>query len=289
MAQLLIVPVVTVPITGFLWYNSGQKKPEDRVPASFLLKTWALSGLFGPAIAAPVQLALGYPVAKLLFGQEMERYFLEMGRSENEVKGLDPQTLAARREMAFSLPNLAGNLFMSTVAPLVEEVLKYAVLRIVGRYFPEKAQTKRNYVLIAMAAGLGFAVVENLAFIQHAMGSETPAQLALTIIERGVVGTCGHLLTAAMTGCNFAENTGAKSQKRSMWTTIKESLLYHGLGNLGLFTISTLYGNVGWIHPRTPVGIAAVVVCVASVNGLAAWRVSRELGKLDSQPVHKDL
>jgi RsiW-degrading membrane proteinase PrsW (M82 family) len=289
MAQLLIAPVVTIPIAGLLWYNSRQEVPEDRVPTSFLLKTWALSGVFGPTIAGPVQLALGWPAGKLVFGAKLDQYLLEMGRTENEIKILDPQALAARREMAFSLPNLAGNLFLSTVAPLVEEILKYAVLKIVERYFPEKARTRRNYVLIAMATGLGFALVENLAFILSAMRSETSTQLAVTIIERGIAGTSGHLLTSALTACKFAESQASKGPKRSMWATIKESLLYHGLGNFSLFAISTLYGNVGWIHPKTPTGIATMVTCIASVNIVAAWRVRQELEKLDSQPVHKDL
>jgi RsiW-degrading membrane proteinase PrsW (M82 family) len=287
MAQLLIAPVVTVPVVGLLWYNSQQKAPEDRVPTSFLLKTWLASGFLGPSLAGPIQIALGWPMGKLLFGDKLDDYLRQMGRTENEINALDPQALAARREMAFSFSNLLGNLFLSTVAPLVEEMLKYAALRIVKRYFPEKAKTKRNYILIAMATGLGFALVENLAFILQSVRSETQAQLAITIIERGIAGSCGHLLSAALTGCKFANSTGAKTQKISMWATIWESTLYHGLGNLSLFTVSMIYGNVGWVHPRTPTGIAAMIACVLSVNAVAAVRFNQELERIDAQAVRK--
>ncbi|KIW06967.1 uncharacterized protein PV09_02626 [Verruconis gallopava] len=281
MAQLLIAPVIIAPAAGLLWYNSRQNAQDDQVPTSFLLKTWALSGFLGPTIAAPVQLAIGWPFAKLLLGDRFDIYLKEMGRTEQSLKTLDRETLAARREIAFSLANFAGNVFMSTIAPLVEEILKYAALRIVEKYFPEKARTKRNYVLIAMAAGLGFALAENLAFISQGSSGETQARLALTIIERGIAGTSGHFLTAALTGCKFAESRASDGRRTGIWSIIKESLLYHGLGNFGLFTISTLYGNVGWVHPRDPVGIGAMLAVVLSVNAMAAWSLVRNLNKMD--------
>lgn len=288
-AQLLIAPVIGVPVAGLLWYNTRQEHPADRVSNSFLLKTWIISGFIGPAVAAASQFAIAWPGGKLLFGDQFDRYLEEIGRSENEVKLLDVDMVAFRRNMAFSVQNFSASVFLSTLAPLTEEVIKYAALRIVERYFPEKSKTKRNYILIAMATGLGFALVENLAFIAQASPKETQAQLALTIIERGIFGTSGHFLTAALTGCKFAKSRSLEEPRRSMWTVIKESLLYHGLGNFGVFTISTLYGNVGWVHPRDPLGIAAILACAIGVNSVAAWRVKQELRKLDAHSIQKDI
>ena len=286
-AKLLIAPVIGVPVTGLLWYNSHQKNPEDRVGSSFLLTTWIASGFIGPTSAGAAQFVIAWPAGKVVFGDGLDRYIMEFGRSENEVKLLPPETVAFRRDLAYSTPNLLAIVFMSTLAPLTEEVFKFAALKTVERYFPTKTKTKRNYVLIAMAVGLGFALVENLAFIAAATDKSTQTQLAITIIERSLFGTSGHLLTAALTGCKFAQMQGTTSASKSMWSTIKESMLYHGLGNFGLFVTTTLYGNVGFVHPPDALGMAAMFTYIIGVNACAAWRVSSELKRIDSESVRK--
>ena len=158
-AKILIAPVIGVPVAGLLYYNSHQKDPDDRVANSFLLSTWIASGFLGPTLAGAAQFAVAWPAGKVVFGDQFDRYLEEFGRSENEVKLLPPETIAFRRELAFSAPNLLASVFLSTLAPLTEEIFKYATLRIIERYFPEKTKTKRNYVLVSRAIGLGFALV----------------------------------------------------------------------------------------------------------------------------------
>jgi RsiW-degrading membrane proteinase PrsW (M82 family) len=230
---------------------------------------------------------MAWPAGKLVFGDQFDTYLKEIGRSESEIRALDAETIAFRRDMAFSLPALSASLFLATLAPLTEEVFKYAALRITEQYFPQRTKTRRHYVIIAMAIGLGFALVENLAFIAAADSNSTQAQIAETIIERGIFGTSGHFLTATLTGCKYAGSRDSAKSDKSMWSIIKESLLYHGLGNLSLFTISTLYGHPGWVHPRDPVGIFACLACLIGVNAFAAWRVNTEIGRLDENTKRK--
>jgi RsiW-degrading membrane proteinase PrsW (M82 family) len=286
-AKFLIAPVIAFPVAGLLWYNSHQTETADRVPTSFLLNTWIVSGFVGPAVAGAAQFAIAWPGGKLVFGDQFDRYLLEIGRSENDIKKLDAEAVAFRRNMAFSFPALTASSFLTTLAPLTEEIFKYAALRIVERHFPERTRTKRNCVLVAMAVGLGFALVENLAFIAVANDKESQTQLAVTIIERGIFGTSGHFLTATLTGCKFADSRNYEGGKKSMWSIIKESLLYHALGNLSLFTISTLYGNPGWVHPRDPLGIFACLACLVGVNSVAAWRVNTEIARIDEKSKRK--
>lgn len=283
-AKLLIAPIIGIPIASLLAYNKQKDHLEDRVSNQFLLKTWTASGLFGPTFAGAAQVAVAWPVGKLVFGSQWDRFLEELGRSDNEVKLLDAETIAFRRGMAFSIQNLMAGIFLSTLAPLTEEIFKYAALRIVERYFPERVKTKRNYAVIAMAIGLGFGLMENLAFIVVATPVQTQAQLALTILLRGIFGTSGHLLTAALTGCKFAQSRDLSStQPRGMWSIIKESMLYHGLGNFGLFMITTAYGNVGFVYPTDAIGWAAAAFCAFGVNALAAWRVAQEISCLDKK------
>jgi hypothetical protein len=287
-ANLLLVPTIGLPIASLLRYNNQQDNSEDRVPNQFLLKTWIASGFIGSAVASAAQVAMAWPAGKLVFGSQWDQFLEELGRSGNEVKLLDAETLAFRKKMAFSIQNLTAGIFLSTLAPLTEEIFKYAAIRMVERYFPEKVKTKRNYAVIAMAIGLGFALVENLAFIAAAMPEEVQAQLALTIVLRGIFGTSGHLLTAALTGCKFAQSRDpANTQSNGMWSIIKESMLYHGLGNFGLFMIVTAYGHVGFVYPTDPIGWAAVAVCALGVNAVAAWRVVQEISCLDKKSSQK--
>jgi hypothetical protein len=82
---------------------------------------------------------------------------------------------------------------------------------------------------------------------------------------------------------NQAEKSEIKIKSTSMWDTIKESVLYHGLGNLSLFAISSFYGQVSFVHPPDTLGYVSMLACLFSVNGMAAWRVSKAYSRLGSR------
>jgi len=167
--------------------------------------------------------------------------------------------------------------FCFLAAGLVEEGLKYCVLLGARRF--GKIHTKHNYVVVAGAAALGFATVENLAFVYASTQSdESLASLTLTVLERLAVGISGHMMTAALVAVDVVARD-LKKEPKTWWQILWLPVLFHGGFDFALLALSAYEGNIGWVHPKGPSTVSLALAVVVGFQSTLAVVVKRRLGQ----------
>ncbi|KAK4499988.1 hypothetical protein PRZ48_008174 [Zasmidium cellare] len=257
LTMLLSAPVLAISI-AFLRY-CYLRDPTNAAHFETLFYTLLATGTIGVAGVSTIQGTLLKPIANLLFGSQATEYFTEFTRSNiNDLSDVDKKR---RKQMAWSWRYIAF-LFLFTfgLAALSEEVLKYSGIVTARRF--GSVETGREYLQTAIAATLGFSTVENIAFL-YAGRHDSAAMLALTTVERIVLGMPGH----ALSGCLLA--LGVMRGGEVGWVQLFFSpVVYHGLWDFSLFSISAANGNVGWVHPKdVGSGMAVLGVAVRSEMG----------------------
>lgn len=107
-------------------------------------------------------------------------------------------------------PDTADLLAGSVIAPVVEESFKGSLLLVLLLFRRFEIDGPTDGVVYAALCGLGFAFVENILYYQG--GLIEHANIASTVLVRGVIAPLGHPLYTAMTGlgvAHAAKNRGA--------------------------------------------------------------------------------
>jgi len=131
-------------------------------------------------------------------------------------------------------------LFSFVVAGGVEEALKYFVINRVTRIKPGY-RSVIGYKIIAIAAALGFTVMENIGF-QLIYRSEDYFELFLNAIARLFCSTPMHVACSLLIGLRVIQRDIFK-QQFTIFGVLKWSIFFHGNFNFWLFIAS--YGYVG--------------------------------------------
>ena len=268
------------------WREANRKNPLCHGELEPMLWTSVGVATIGISIGALLQLGLCKATSSLLFGSgEASKVFWgEFQR--NTIDGLTAHELSCRVELAKSWRNWVFNgVFSYVAAGLVEETLKYLpVIYAAHRGTPEGREPRnRAYIDYALAGALGFSLVEGLGFIYASCQADHGGMSIklLTLFERVVLGTVGHLSYACLTALR-ATRRDYYGEKLSWWQVIGPSVLLHGTWNMAAMSISALEGNVGWIHPTGVWATVAVIGPAISIATATVLKVLREWSELDA-------
>ena len=301
------VVITTLPSIYFFFVGRHHLSHHDRATTTkTLIWTYLLTGTLGITLAILLQTIISYLTALLCFGshatalQYLSECMKQPPTDEEASKDKDESRnkLQRRREMA---QNPRYWLFMLGFslcgAAMVEEGIKYcAIMYAVTRSGERNGPAKHDYIAAAVAAGLGFATCENMAFVVSAALAGLKKEKddgkrslsTVTVLERVVVGTPGHTMTSVLTGVNMVaalHDAGQPSMSTTSlwWQVLLEPVLLHGFSDFGLFAISAWEGNVGWVHPKTGMAVCATLGVVVGLQGALAlllWVRLKESGLL---------
>jgi RsiW-degrading membrane proteinase PrsW (M82 family) len=169
---------------------------------------------------------------------------------------------------------------------LVEETLKYLPVAYARRRGTDAQRKRRDraYIDYALAGALSFGKYENIGFLYAACktGHESWAKLCLTVFERVIVGSTGHLLVAALTALRSIRRD-YYGEKLSWWGVVGPSVMLHGAFNFVAMAFSTLEGNVGWIHPTGVWNTSAMIGINTGLVALTGWQVGRECKAIEDR------
>ena len=285
----VLLPFAFIPTAYFfrIWRASNNFNSSRRGELEPMIWTYAAAGTVGLTTVALVQMVTGFAVGTMLFGAgEMRNdFWKELQRST--IAGLTADELARRAALAVSWQNWVFNSAMTFfLAGLVEETLKYLPIAYARRRGTAEQRQRRNraYIDYALAGALGFSVVESIGFLYASceQGRETGSRLIITLFERLVVCSLGHLLVASLTALR-ATRRDFYGDRMSWWVVVGPSVILHGAFDFVAMAASALEGNVGWIHPIDVRNTAAMSVLISGVLATAAWQVRREWKVLDDR------
>jgi RsiW-degrading membrane proteinase PrsW (M82 family) len=271
----MLLPVLAFP-TLWVWKRNGASTRLEQTDPTTVVCTYLFTGTVGMVLAMVAQATLAYVFALVIFRADADKYLTEFLTSHREVD--DIQHHETRRAMTRQWPYwMFLPVFCFLAAGLVEEGLKYCVLLGARRF--GKIHTKHNYVVVAGAAALGFATVENLAFVYASTQSdESLASLTLTVLERLAVGISGHMMTAALVAVDVVARD-LKKEPKTWWQILWLPVLFHGGLDFALLALSAYEGNIGWVHPKGPSTVSLALAVVVGFQSTLAVVVKRRLGQ----------
>ena len=272
------LPFAMLPTLGLLYQR--QTLPKDRqADITALTYVYFGSATLGMVAVLAGQALLLKAILKPLFGEQADGYVAEFMRSS--IKDLTPEQLAYRAKLASSWRNYAFLLAFTFIgAGGLEELLKYAPIVLLRRQRQRSGDKrpipKEVLVQYAVTAALGFSTLENIAYSRMAVkAGERGWKLALTIFERTIAGGPGHCLTAALVAINAARLGDYRTTPSSLWSILSGPIAWHGAFDFMLFAVSSLHGNVGFIHPDNPWTVAGVLLLAESIQFALFMHVGR--------------
>jgi hypothetical protein len=177
-------------------------------------------------------------------------------------------------------------LFSFLGAGVNEEVIKYLAIKLYPYPLgPGKSEaiSTQDVLLVAVAAGMGFATTENVVLmVATARGSAKEKRTgggeareagisSLTVLERFLSSIPGHTALSVLIAANLVamrtSNDAVVAGVAGMWRAIWQSVLFHGAFDFALLAISAWEGNVGWLHPKECGAIWAAVATVVGLQG----------------------
>ena len=301
-ATLASLPILALPTLVMMWiYFRSSTTAEIEKHFEALIWTFYASGIISMPLVGTVQSALSYRAAYLLFGSGREDYLDEFGRSS--VSAFSDSHMEARANLAWTWQNFAF-LFLVAFAidGLAEEVMKYLTVTFV-QYRKEKKRieqeakltehegnstdqldqegklTERHYIAYVIACSLGFSTLENIGFVVLSEQSDSTEIFALTVMERTLLGVGGHAMMGVMTAIRMIRRD-IRGEKLRIWEVLGPAVLYHGTFDFGVFVVSAMDGNVGWIHPTKPVSLALLAVVAIGIWATLAVHLRSDLQQI---------
>ena len=156
------------------------------------------------------------------------------------------------------------------VIALSEETVKYWALRLLAVKHPSFNEPYDG-IVYAVAASLGFAAVENIAYVFMSAAEGIGSGVAVALM-RAVLSVPGHALWGVMMGyyvgrAKFAENTSAKVGL--VWRGLLTAIFWHGLYDFFAFGAELTEGAAA-------LGMMGGVVLVIVLNWLIAARMIKD-------------
>lgn len=252
---------------------------------------FAVAGTIGVGAAAAIQTAVLLPTVNALFGSGEKSDYFWQELTRTSVEGLTSGELTQRAALASSWQNWTFNAVLSFgLAGLAEELLKYLSVVYVPRRHGSGKEDKsldRAYMDSAAAAALGFGTVENIGFLVSASRHESWPRLLLTLSERILLGSVGHVALGTMSALR-ATRRDYYGDAMSLGSVIAPAVLCHGIADFVALSASALGGNVGWIHPQDVPGTVSLLSAGVAFLGTELWLVRRWWRQLDERnPISK--
>ncbi|MCJ1375958.1 hypothetical protein MMC20_007196 [Loxospora ochrophaea] len=278
----LLSPLAFLPTAWFFnkWRKANNTNPSRRGELEPMIWTFAAIGTVGITALVLVQMATCSAASAILFGsgQLKKDFWNEFRRGTSD--GLTANELTRRAQLASSWQNWVFNGVLTfVVAGFVEETLKYLPIAYARRRGTAEQRQPRNraYIDYALAGALSFGVVENIGFLYVAceQGRETWPKLLLTVVERVVLGSSGHLLATYLTALR-AIRRDYYGDQLSWWGVVGPSVVLHGAYDFGAMAFSASEGNVGWVHPTGFWNTTAMLGLATSLVATAGWQVRQE-------------
>ena len=249
--------------------------------------TYAATGTVGITVVSLAQMAICFVVSSVLFRTRELRdtFWSEFGRTSTD--GLTSEELARRAELAMSWQNWVFIAALTyPAAGFVEESLKYIPIAYARRRgtVEQRKQRNRAYIDYTVTSALSFGLVESIGFLYASCeeGHESWPKLMVTLFERIIVGSLGHLLAAALTALR-ATRRDYYGDRMSWLAVVGPSIILHGTFDFVAMAACALEGNVGWIHPTGLRITAAMYGLIGAVVVTAAWLVRREWKSLGNR------
>jgi hypothetical protein len=276
----LLSPLAFIPsaICFRFWKKGNDAAPARRGELEPLIWSYASVGTIGLAGAAVTQLAICYAAGRILFGSESTYFFKELQRGTTARLTIDE--IMSRAALAATWQNWVFNaIFTFIAAGLVEEALKFLPIVYARRRGTRESRKLRDraYIDYALAGALSFGIVECIGSMYGACvdGQKTLPKILLTLFERVVIGSFGHLLLGTSTALRAIRKDYYR-ENLSWWSVIAPSVISHGAFNFVALSCSTLEGNVGWVHPTSTKITAGMFGVLVSLVGLTMWQVKRD-------------
>jgi hypothetical protein len=289
----LLSPIAFAPtaLAYAKWRQENARDPSRRAEFEPLAWTYAFTATVGVAAVSALQMGVGYGLSTLFYGTgETRSYFLqEIMRSS--VADLSVEDIKLRAEIASSWRyTIFTTLCCFGAAGLGEEALKYLpVVYASRRGTPEQRKPRnRTYLDYALASSLGFGLVEGIGFLYSSCvhGEEKGGKLALTIFERFIMGSSGHVLMAVLSALRATRRDYYGGRQVSWLRIIGPSVLIHGAWDLGALLFSASDGNVGWVHPTSPPKVLAMLGVACSMwagTAFMVWNEYKTITELDKK------
>lgn len=272
-----LLPVIVLPTIWMFSYHSSLS-PSQRGSSERLLWIYLGAAIPGILIVMIFQGILLVPFVSLVFGSDKDFFWHEFGAVKKESDIRDDSHRAARAEFTATPSYWTFVLFMSFVlASGLEETLKYTMIMI-GKGKGRLVHGKER-IMYGAAAGLGFATLENIAWIIPACQSEDGGKLLLTVVERMGLGVPLHTVAGMLTGVGVVQRD-LKGEQLGLLSIVGPSIFFHGLFDFVLFGYSAWSGHVGWVHPEDVTGIAVLLVATVAVGIATTLTLYGRMAKL---------
>jgi RsiW-degrading membrane proteinase PrsW (M82 family) len=219
-------------------------------------RAWPMASLVGGATVGPLVAITGHAIVAA-FAYAFFLGFADAARSLLQSLRLDP-TITAVVTSPWVLVAMAEYV---VVAPITEETGKYVGSRLA------RPSTRADAFLAGIAAGVGFAIVENILYATVAAAWGGP-WLAITIVR--ATGAAVHPLATGLVALGAWD---AKTHGRSAMRRCVAGVGVHALWNgtmVALIVIGTVSDATGLF---TPGAIASIVFAgmLGVVLGIALW------------------
>lgn len=283
----LLSPFVFLPTYGmyYVWALANRARPEHHGQLETMVWIYFSVSIIGTTLLGLTQLLAYLLLVSVVMGDRASEYWTEFLRGT--VEGMLPEERAKRANLAFTWQNwLLTILFSFVMAGGFEETLKYLPVAYAKRSERVSEKKHRNiYLDYALAGSLGIATVECIGFLHdtYANGIQSMLELIVTLAQRLVAGTAGHLSTAILTALRATRSNFYGPQQSSLWIIIP-SVIIHGIGVMTVFVSCTLDGHVGWVHPTELISIAGMYgffFCVVCVGVILAYREHKLLNLIE--------
>lgn len=279
-----LMPLAFLPTAALYWWwvRVNRMNPENRGELEPLIWTYLIVGIGGTFVLSVAQLSLYFVLVSVTMGPRASEYWTEFLRGT--VEGLSTEQRQRRFEMASSWQHwMLTFLFSYVMAGGFEELLKYMPV-LYARRRDRQYKTRRDlaYIDYALAGALSLVTVECIGYISDtcASGIQGWAEPLVTLIQRLVAGTLGHVLASLLTSLR-AVRSEFYGPPMSWIRIIAPAVVLHGTANMAVFVSCTMQGHVGWVHPTEMISIVGLYGNYFCVVGLVAFMVWREYKTLN--------
>ena len=277
-ASVALSPLVFLPTLCmyWVWVCANIAHPERRGKLEHMVWIYLVVSIGGTTILGVAQLLAYLVLVSVIMGDSAPEYWTEFLRGT--VEGMSVEERSRRAELAGTWQNwLLIILFSFIMAGGFEEVLKYLPVTY-AKHLDQKLEKRRDrtYLDFAVAGSLGIATVECIGFLHDTYASGSHEWLApfVTLAQRLIAGSMGHILVAVLTSFRAIRSDFHGPKRSALWA-MAPSMLLHGSANMAVFVSCTMDGHVGWVHPTemmSIVGLYGNYFCVVCIVAILAYR-----------------
>lgn len=221
------------------------------LPAGLFIWLWYLRRTDRPVRAPAVAMAFGGGLALVVLAFQLEQYAAQLWQALSPATShyFNGPVLPVQTVWDILLPAVATFL----VVALVEEGLRYIMLR-VWFYYSRAVDQVFDGLVLGVAAGLGFATLENTLYFLNLFQQGSVDTLVFVFFLRFMISTLAHITFGGLMGALLTRGLFSMyHQRRYFLRAFFLSWFGHGLFDLLLGLNLSLYAVVLLLAPLTVV------------------------------------